>query len=291
MRNEIKIIVTGAKGQLGSDCVRELTKRGYTDVFAFGKEAFDVRDERMMRDRMKAISPDVVVHCAAWTAVDLAEQYPDSAWQINAEGTKRLALLCREEGAKLVFLSTDYVFDGEKQGLYGVFDEKNPLSVYGRSKSAGEDFVREILAEHFIVRTSWAFGQSGSNFVKTMLSLAASGKKELDIVADQVGSPTDTPSLARLLSDMIETERYGVYHATCEGFCSRAEFAEAIFSMTGQDVSVRRITTQAYMQRVRGQAKRPLNSKLDKASLEQNGFRRLPHWRDALAELIQQKNK
>ncbi|MBO4990085.1 MAG: dTDP-4-dehydrorhamnose reductase [Clostridia bacterium] len=287
----MKILITGAHGQLGVDCVRELKQRGYRNLYALDKEEFDVTNEGEMRLRMKELCPDVVIHCAAWTAVDLAEQHEKEVWQINAEGAKCLATLCKEGGAKLVFLSTDYVFDGRKEGFYDVSDEKNPLSVYAKSKAAGEDFVREILKESFIVRTSWMYGQGGPNFVKTMLRLAASGKKAIDVVDDQIGSPTYAVDLAKLLADMIETDRYGVYHATGEGFCSWAEFAERIFALSGWDVTVHPVTTAAYAAKVRGQAKRPLNSKLDKSSLEKNGFCRLPHWQDGLARFLQQEIK
>lgn len=291
MKQEMKILVTGAKGQLGVDCVRELKQRGYRNLYALDKDEFNVTNEEEMRSRMKELRPDAVIHCAAWTAVDSAEVHEKEVWQINAEGAKRLATLCKEGDAKLVYLSTDYVFDGQKEGLYDVSDEKNPLSVYAKSKAAGEDFVRDVLKEAFIVRTSWMFGQSGANFVKTMLRLAASGKKEVEVVADQVGSPTYSVDLAKLLADMIETDRYGIYHATGEGFCSWAEFAARIFALTGSDVIVRPVTTADYVAKVRGQAKRPLNSKLDKSSLEKNGFCRLPHWQDALAGFLQREIK
>lgn len=281
----MRVLVTGVKGQLGYDVVGELLKRGHEAVGVDIQE-MDITDKDQVCEIMQRVMPDAVIHCAAWTAVDKAEQFPEKVYEINALGTKYIAEQCKKIDAKMVFISTDYVFEGVGNLPYEADDERKGLSVYGKTKIQGEDFVTGILDKYFIVRITWAFGINGNNFVKTMLKLADSGKKELNVVNDQVGSPTYTKDLARLLVDMIETDKYGVYHATNEGFCSCYNFACEIFKQAGKDIVVNPVTTEQYLKLVPQQAKRPLNSRLSKASLVNNGFTPLPAWQDALKRYL-----
>ena len=221
--------------------------------------------------------PDTVIHCAAWTAVDRAEDEIGKAWAANVEGSRNIAAACQELGAKMLYISTDYVFPGTGARFYEPEDPAGPLSVYGQTKLEGERAVRELLDRYFIVRISWAFGRHGNNFVRTMLRLAES-RGEVSVVCDQVGSPTYTADLAPLLCDMVETDRYGIYHASNEGVCSWAEFAREIFRLAGRDVKVNPVPTSAYPAR----AARPLNSRMSKTKLEEMGFSRLPDWHSAL---------
>ena len=235
MNLNMKIIVTGARGQLGYDCVRELKERGYKNILALDKSELDITDEIAVHKIINEYKPDIIMHNAAWTAVDKAETCPDLVRNVNALGTKYIADSCKEVGAKLVYISTDYVFEGIGTKEYEVNDPKLGLSIYGKTKSEGEDFVTSILNKYFIVRISWVFGINGNNFVKTMLKLANSGKKELNVVCDQVGSVTYTYDLSKLLCDMIETDKYGIYHATNEGIISWYDFAVEIFKEAGID--------------------------------------------------------
>lgn len=281
----MKVLVTGVKGQLGHDVVKELTRRGHVAV-GVDVDEMDITDESAVGKVLGEVRPDAVVHCAAWTAVDKAEQFPDKVYAVNALGAKYIAENCKALGAKMIFISTDYVFEGVGEKPYGVNDERKGLSVYGTTKIAGEDFVTATLDRYYIVRITWAFGVNGGNFVKTMLRLADGGKTELNVVDDQIGSPTYTVDLARLLVDMAEADKYGVYHATNEGFCSCCEFAREIFKQAGRNVKVDPVTTEEYLKMVPQQAKRPLNSRLDKSALEKAGFERLPDWRDALSRYL-----
>lgn len=281
------VLVTGVKGQLGYDVIIELEKRGYNAV-GVDVDDMDITDPKQVKSIIGDVKPDAVIHCAAWTAVDKAEQYPEKVYEVNALGAKYIAEQCKTVGAKMVFISTDYVFNGDGQTPYEVDTARKGLSVYGRTKIQGEDFVAQILKEHFIVRVTWVFGVNGGNFVKTMLKLADSGKTELNVVNDQIGSPTYTKDLARLLVDMIETEKYGVYHATNEGYCSCHEFACEIFKQAGKKIKVNSVTTEEYLKMVAQQAKRPLNSRLSKKSLDDAGFKRLPVWQDALKRYLEE---
>ena len=283
-----KILVTGVAGQLGYDCVRELKSRGYTNVSGIDINDLDLTDELKVTDYITQFSPDVVMHNAAWTAVDKAEEMPDKVKAINTMAPLYIARACKMVGAKMVYISTDYVFDGLGDKPFEIDDARTGLSVYGKTKSEGEDMVRNTLDEHFIVRISWVFGKNGNNFVKTMLKLAAMGKTELNVVSDQIGSVTYTYDLSRLLVDMIETEKYGTYHATNEGFISWAEFAEEIFKEKNLDVKVNYVTTDEYSRLVLNQAKRPLNSRMSKKSLDDAGFKRLPDWKDALRRYLKE---
>ena len=291
MNKAAKILVTGINGQLGYDCLRELKERGYTNVVGADIEALDITDKNAVDVFISSCKPDVVMHNAAWTAVDKAEQFPEQVYKVNALGTKYIAEACKTVGAKLVYISTDYVFDGKGEGLYEVDDKRNGLSVYGKTKAEGEDFVTQILDKYFIVRISWVFGKNGNNFVKTMLRLAQMGKTELNVVNDQIGSPTYTRDLAVLLCDMIQTEKYGVYHATNEGVCSWYDFATEIFKQAGLNVRVNAVSTAEYLKSVAQQAERPLNSRLSKKSLEEAGFKKLPDWQSALKRYLTELNQ
>lgn len=287
----MKIIVTGAKGQLGTDIIKELSARGIEHK-GVDVDDFDITDRQSVSDAIQAYQPDVVIHCAAYTAVDKAEDEPELCRLINEEGTKNIALACKQPdgpvpiSAKMIYISTDYVFAGSKSDKDEHFhkpdDPTGPTSVYGTTKLAGERAVQDILEKFFIVRISWVFGASGNNFVKTMLRLGQE-RSNLNVVCDQIGSPTYTVDLAPLLCDMATTEKYGIYHATNEGTCSWAEFAEEIFRQAGLDVKVNPIPTREYPTK----AKRPYNSRLDKRCLDEAGFERLPGWKDAVKKCIQ----
>lgn len=286
----MKILVTGVKGQLGFDCVKELTKRGYTEVKGIDIDDLDITKEQEVINYITEYNPDVVMHNAAWTAVDKAEEMPEKVYEVNSLGTKNIAEACKIVNAKMVYISTDYVFDGLGDMPFEIDSPKKGLSIYGKTKSEGEDFVLSLLDKYFIVRISWVFGINGNNFVKTMLKLANMGKTELNVVCDQIGSVTYTADLAVLLCDMIETEKYGIYHATNEGYISWAEFAKEIFRQSNKKVKVNFVTTEEYKKLVPNQASRPLNSKLSKNSLDENGFNRLPDWKDALKRYLKELN-
>lgn len=276
----MRILVTGGSGQLGYDVCRELEQRGIEYTAPSSRE-MDITDSDVVQTVIGTYRPDGVIHCAAWTAVDAAEDHPEEAFAVNEGGTRNVALACQEIGAKLLYISTDYVFPGTGTHFYEPDDPTGPLNVYGKSKLAGEMAVKELLAKYFIVRTSWVFGEHGNNFVKTMLRLAET-RDEVSVVCDQVGSPTYTADLAPLLCDMIQTEKYGTYHATNEGVCSWAEFAEEIFHVAGKGVGVKHITTEEYS----AKARRPMNSKMSRARLEKAGFSLLPSWRIALVQYL-----
>ncbi|MBO5542109.1 MAG: dTDP-4-dehydrorhamnose reductase [Acholeplasmatales bacterium] len=288
MSKKMKILVTGVKGQLGYDCIRELTERGYTNVKGIDIDDLDLTKEEDVKKYINEYKPDVVMHNAAWTAVDKAEEMPDKVYEVNALAPKYIAEACKEVNAKMVYISTDYVFNGLGDKPFNVNDEKSGLSVYGKTKSQGEDFVTSTINNYFIVRISWVFGKNGNNFVKTMLKLANMGKTELNVVSDQIGSVTYTYDLSKLLCDMIETDKYGIYHATNEGYISWAEFAEEIFKQANKNVKVNYVTTEEYLKMVPQQAKRPLNSRMSKESLDKAGFKRLPDWKDALNRFLKE---
>ena len=278
----MRILVTGASGQLGYDVERELERRGIEHLGTSSRE-LDITDRAAVEHLMQSYRPDAVIHCAAYTKVDLAEDEPERCWAVNADGTRNLAATCREIGAKMLYISTDYVFPGTGEQFRRTDDPVSPVNTYGRSKLAGELAVQSLLEKYFIVRISWVFGKNGNNFVKTMLRLAET-KAELSVVCDQIGSPTYTADLAPLLCDMVQTERYGVYHATNEGTCAWSEFAEAIFELAGRQVVVHPIPTSAYPTR----AARPLNSRMSKECLHSNGFQELPEWKNALARYLKE---
>lgn len=276
----MKALVTGAKGQLGYDVVRELKKRNI-ECLGVDIDDFDITDAEASNEFIRNYRPDCVIHCSAYTAVDKAEDNAELCKKVNGEGTRNIAYICKQINAKMVYISTDYVFPGTGEHAYEVDDPTGPLSVYGKTKLEGEIAVRELLSKYFIVRISWVFGKNGNNFVKTMLRLGKE-RNEVSVVCDQIGSPTYTVDLAPLLCDMIETEKYGTYHATNEGFCSWAEFAKEIFKLAGYETKVNFIKTSEYPTR----AKRPLNSRLSKKSLDEAGFSRLPSWKDAVRNYL-----
>ena len=274
------ILITGILGQLGFDLAKELTKRG-KEYIAPSLEELELTTEAGAKNFILDKKPDTVIHCAAYTAVDKAESEQELALTVNGFGTRWVAEACREIGAKMIYISTDYVFGGDGHTPYEIDDEKKPVNVYGRSKLLGEDAVSMILEKYFIVRTSWVFGINGNNFIKTMLRLAETHDK-LNVVNDQIGSPTYTVDLARLLADMAATEKYGVYHASNEGFCSWAEFAREIFKQAGVKIEVDGIPTVEYPT----PARRPFNSRLSKKSLDEAGFERLPTWQSAVERYL-----
>ncbi len=276
----MKVLVTGASGQLGHDVCKELSARSI-NCWGICSRELDITDHAAVQRTLTDYSPDAVIHCAAWTKVDAAEDNPETAFAVNATGTGYIANACKTIDAKLLYLSTDYVFPGNGERFYEPDDQPNPLNVYGASKLAGEKAIRESIETHFIVRTSWVFGINGNNFVKTMLRLAET-HSVLNVVCDQIGSPTYTADLAPLLCDIIMTEKYGTYHATNEGICSWAEFAKEIFCLAEKDVTVLPIPTNQYHSR----AVRPLNSRLSKEKLDLMGFHRLPDWKDALERYL-----
>ena len=274
----MRFLVTGVRGQLGYDIVRELKKRGYEDILAFDRTDMDLTNEEQVHEKINETKPDVVFHCAAYTAVDNAEDNRDACYTVNVLGTKYLSEATKNIGAKLIYISTEYVFDGTKPygETYDVDDIVNPQSVYGKTKYEGELETKKN-PKHFIVRTSWVFGINGNNFIKTMLKLSAE-RDSLNVVSDQFGSPTYTVDLARLLVDLAETDKYGVYHANNEGYTSWDEFAREIFKVFHKSTIVNSIKTEEY----KTKATRPKNSCLSKDSLDRAGFKRLPSWQDAI---------
>ncbi|WML55131.1 dTDP-4-dehydrorhamnose reductase [Neobacillus sp. PS3-12] len=278
----MKILVTGYSGQLGYDVVREGLNRGF-DMIGVGSKDLNITDEAFVYQYIGNVKPDAIIHCAAYTAVDQAEEDRDNCWKVNVEGTKNLSIAARNVNSKFMYISTDYVFNGEGDIPFVEKDQSEPKGYYGLTKLEGEKAVHSILNDWFIVRTSWVFGMNGNNFVKTMLRLAET-RAVLNVVGGQVGSPTYTYELARLLVDMIQTEKYGIYHATNEGFCSWAEFARGIFRLSGKGVKVNSIPTEEYPTR----AARPKNSRLSKQKLIDNGFKPLPNWQDSLHHYLKQ---
>ena len=299
----MKIFVTGVAGQLGHDVMNELAARGHEGVggdllpqyagIADGSAVtrapyvpLDITDGEAVSRVLSEVKPDAVIHCAAWTAVDLAEDEDkrDKVRAINADGTRHIAEACRALGCKLMYISTDYVFDGQGETPWQPdCTDYAPLNVYGQTKLEGELAVRELVERFFIVRIAWVFGLSGKNFIRTMLRLGET-HDSLRVVCDQIGTPTYTLDLARLLVDMIETDKYGVYHATNEGgYISWADFAQEIFRQAGMATQVVPVTTAEYSL---SKAARPFNSRLDKAKLVENGFAPLPDWRDALGRYL-----
>ncbi|WP_031536225.1 dTDP-4-dehydrorhamnose reductase [Bacillus sp. MB2021] len=276
----MKIIVTGYSGQLGYDVVLEGKKRGF-NMIGVGHKELDITQEEQVRNYIHTAKPDVIIHCAAYTAVDNAEDNKDVCFDVNVNGTKYLAASAKSVDAKFIYISTDYVFEGTGTEPFTEEDVANPVGYYGITKYEGEKAVQSLLDKYFIVRISWVFGINGNNFIKTMLRLAET-RKELNVVGDQYGSPTYTFDLAKLLLDMTETEKYGVYHASNEGFTTWADFAEEIFQVAGKVVKVNSIMTEEYPTK----AVRPKNSRMSKDKLEKNGFTRLPAWQDALTRYI-----
>lgn len=278
----MKVLVTGVKGQLGYDVCRRLDARGIENR-GVDIEDFDITDRAAVNEYINTYRPDAIVHCSAFTAVDRAEDDVALCTRVNADGPKNIAEAAAAIGAKMMYISTDYVFPGTGEEHYKPDDPTGPLSVYGKTKLMGEEAVRAASDRHFIVRISWVFGKNGNNFVKTMLRLAET-KADLNVVCDQIGSPTYTYDLAILLCDMIVSEKYGTYHATNEGLCSWAEFAAEIMRQGGKTTKIHPIPTSEYPTR----ASRPLNSRMSKDKLVECGFARLPDWKDALARYLKE---
>ena len=276
----MKILVTGSQGQLGHDVLLRLRAQGLP-CLGVDREDFDLADSIALRQCLLAHRPEAVIHCAAYTAVDRAESDRETCRAVNAEGTRHVAEACRELDAKLIYISTDYVFDGRGDKPFVPQDPRAPINYYGLTKARGEEEVEALISKRFIVRVSWTYGVHGQNFVKTMLRLGAE-REEVRVVCDQVGSPTYTADLAALLCGMVQTDRYGTYHATNEGFCSWSDFAAAIMEEAGLPARVTPIPSDQYPT----PAARPLNSRLSKDALEQAGFGRLPPWRDALRRFL-----
>ncbi len=288
----MKYLITGVSGQLGYDVKRELLSRGIAEEgIATPRTAeMDITDKQTVEKYVENFRPDVIIHCAAYTNVDGAEGDPEACRKVNVEGTKYLVQAAKQVNAKIIYISTDYVFDGENPDPYQVNEPANPQSIYGRTKYEGEKLVREY-PKHFIVRTAWVFGINGRNFVKTMLRVAEE-HTEVSVVDDQIGSPTYTVDLAKFLIDLSGSDKYGTYHATNEGFCSWAEFTEEIYQDAGLSTKVNRVSTEQYIEIAgRQQAKRPHYSKLSKDSIEANGFTRLPSWQDATRRYLVELKK
>lgn len=276
----MKILVAGKNGQLGHDICLELKNQNIEHIGA-SREDFDLRDKESIYKFIKAYMPDIIIHAAAYTAVDKAEIEKDTCLAINADATAYIADICKEIDAKLIYISTDYVFDGSKASPYEITDITAPINFYGQSKLLGEEYIRSVMSKYFIVRTSWVFGINGNNFVKTMIKLATTNK-ELSVVCNQIGSPTYTKDLAGLLCSMYKTEKYGTYHVTNTGVCSWAEFAGKIMEFSGSDTAIKYIT------HYETPAKRPANSALSNKSLIDAGFKPLPLWTDALKRYIKE---
>jgi dTDP-4-dehydrorhamnose reductase len=274
------VLVTGVNGQLGHDVVKELTKKGH-EAHGTDRNTLDITNEADVHSYVGKVKPDAIIHCAAYTNVDQAETDRDSAYQVNALGTKYLAQAAKEMKAKMVLVSTDYVFNGSATEPYEVDQPTEPLGVYGETKLAGEQFLANSLEQYFIVRTAWVYGINGHNFVKTMLRLGEE-RGEVGVVHDQVGSPTYTVDLAALLVELIETEKYGVYHATNSGVCSWYDFAVEIFKQAGLNVNVNPLTSEQYPR----PAARPKYSVLSKKKMEAQGFTALRDWKEALSAYL-----
>ena len=287
----MKYLITGYKGQLGYDIKRELLKRGVDEksILAVDREEMDITNKEAVFKVILDFRPDIIFHCAAYTAVDKAEDDEDNAYNINVTGTKNIVDASLEINSTIIYMSTDYVFDGTKEGYYTEEDEVNPKSVYGKTKYLGEEEVRRN-KKHFITRISWVFGINGHNFIKTMLKLS-DNHKEVNVVNDQIGSPTYTVDLAKILVDMSNTTKYGTYNVTNDLYCSWAEFAKDIFAINNKDVKVNEVSTEEYLKITNTkQAYRPRNSKLSKEKLVNMGFTILPSYKDALRRYKEELN-
>lgn len=278
----LKIMVTGVNGQLGHDVTMQLKEMNF-DVIAPRRDEFDLTNKKQVENYIIKERPDVIIHCAAYTAVDKAEDEKDLCYSVNVEGTRAVAEAAKEINAKVVYVSTDYVFDGLGQEPQLEEKETNPVNYYGYTKEQGEKTVTELINKHFVVRTSWVYGINGYNFVKTMLKLAES-RNEINVVDDQIGAPTYTKDLAKFIVKLVQTNSYGTYHGVNEGYCSWYEFAKSIFLKTGIEMKVNPISTNDYPTR----AKRPLNSRLSKKNTTKAVLDRMPHWEDALTRFIEE---
>ncbi|WP_413307076.1 dTDP-4-dehydrorhamnose reductase [Bacillus sp. 1P10SD] len=281
----MRVVVTGAAGQLGQDVVLELARRNH-EAIGTDRQKLDITNEADVFSFISEVKPDIIIHCAAYTNVDAAEENEEIAYQINASGAAYLARASQRVGAKMLYVSTDYVFDGTATEPYEVDEQTKPLGAYGRTKLAGEELLQKHLKEYFIVRTAWVFGAHGNNFVKTMLRLGEE-RDEVGVVHDQVGSPTYTVDLARFMVELMETDKYGIYHATNTGVCSWYEFAVEIFKQAGLNVTVKPLTSDQFPR----PAKRPQYSVLSKKKIVENGLTPLRNWKEALSAYLNETNK
>ncbi|MGN0549626.1 MAG: dTDP-4-dehydrorhamnose reductase [Acutalibacteraceae bacterium] len=278
----MKILVTGYNGQLGYDVVKELNSRS-VECKGVDREDFDITDRDETVGFICDYAPDAVIHCAAYTAVDRAEDDEENCRKVNADGTENIAVACEKLKAKMLYVSTDYVYGGDGEAPFETDSPTNPKNVYGVTKLEGEKAVMKYIDKFFIVRTSWVFGINGNNFVKTMLRLGDE-KESLNVVCDQIGSPTYTPDLARLICDLIVTDKYGIYHGTNENYCSWAEFAAEIMKLGGKKTVINPVPSSEYP----AKAERPHNSRLSKKCLDEAGIKRLPSWQDALKRFLKE---
>ncbi|MGR6337100.1 dTDP-4-dehydrorhamnose reductase [Priestia megaterium] len=275
-----KVLITGANGQLGKELVELFTETGF-EVYGFGRDKMDITNQEQVQEVISTLKPNIILHSAAHTQVDLAESEPEQAFSINAYGTRNVAVAAEAVGAKLVYVSTDYVFDGTNDEPYNEFSPTSPLGVYGKSKLAGEQFVRDLHSKFFIVRTSWVYGKYGANFVKTMLKLGGE-RKELSVVSDQIGCPTYTLDLANAILELVNSEKYGIYHISNSGSCSWYELAKEIFKEAKMEIKVIPCTTAEFPR----PAARPAYSVLEHMSIELNQFSSIRSWREGLSAFI-----
>ncbi|MCM3574399.1 dTDP-4-dehydrorhamnose reductase [Mesobacillus subterraneus] len=278
----MRVLVTGYNGQLGYDVLR-VGKRHGLEMVGTTSSDLDITDEQAVTKFVERLKPDAIIHCAAYTAVDKAEDDRETCWNVNVNGTRYLATAAQQLDAKFIYISTDYVFDGQGDSPFKETDSPNPIGYYGQTKFEGENIIKQLLDKWFIVRISWVFGINGNNFIKTMLRLSET-RNQLNVVNDQYGSPTYTADLAKLLIQMVQTDKYGIYHASNEGFCNWAEFAREIFKQAGKSVEVQGISTEEYPTR----AVRPKNSRMSKQKLVDAGFEVLPDWQDAVARYLKE---
>lgn len=278
----MRYLITGGSGKLGSDLIKQLKKEGHT-VCAPSHKEMNLLNEKEVISKVLLFKPDVILHSAAYTNVAKAEIDFMNAYKTNVIGTRNITMASELCNSKIIYISTDYVFDGKKHGIYEVSDKTNPLNTYGETKLSGEEIIKNN-PNHFISRVSWLFGENGNDFVKTMINLSKNNK-ELSIIDDQIGSPTYSSDLATALINMSKTDKYGTYHITNEGFCSWAEFASKIFELTNKNIKINKVSTEEYS-KGKEIALRPLNSKLDKSKLVSSGFSLLPSWEESLKDDI-----
>lgn len=283
----MRVVITGASGQLGSDLRELLAQEQKLEVYPFSRQELDITKQTLIEKLIRDIKPDIILHCAAYTNVDECQLDPSLAFTVNALGSRNIAVEANKYGSKLVYVSTDYVFDGKANIPYHEFSQTNPLSIYGQSKLAGEEMVRHLCNRFFILRTSWLYGISGNNFVKTILRIAQ-GKDQLTVVDDQIGCPTYSKDLAKFIIELMSTEAFGLYHVSNTGYCSWFEFACAILDLYGlKDKEVKPIKT-AELNRP---APRPNYSGLTSLTISSAGLSSLPHWKDSLCHFISELKK
>lgn len=280
---QMRVLITGADGQLGKAVAKEVTRRGYKAILT-NRKNMDITDSEAVAEMFSRTELDAVIHCAAYTNVEKAEEEREVCGKVNINGTENVARWCERKKIKMLYVSTDYVFNGKGNKPYNIVEEKCPLNIYGWSKHIGEECMLKEVTKYFIVRTSWVFGNSENDFVRKMCKLAQQ-TEEIKVVDDQHGKPTYVNDLAECLVDIVETEQYGVYHVANQGECTWYEFAEEIFKQLGKKVKVIPISSREFPQK----AKRPYDSRLDCSELRKNGFKELPHWKDALKKYLKER--